>query len=111
LRPADGLLRVTVLDVGQGDAIVVEGPDGRTVLVDAGAGGAYRLDAGERVVAPFLWNRGVLRLAAAVVTHDDADHAGGMAAIRHRFTVRERWDGSGGAGVPRAGGAIATLLA
>ena len=39
LRPADGRLHVTVLDVGQGDAIVVEGPDGRALLVDAGAGG------------------------------------------------------------------------
>jgi competence protein ComEC len=111
LRPADGRLRITVLDVGQGDAIVVEGPDGRTVLVDAGAGGPYRLDAGERVVAPFLWNRGILRLAAVVVTHDDADHAGGMAAVRERFTVRERWDGAAEAGPLALGGAVITPLA
>jgi competence protein ComEC len=111
LRPADGWLRITVLDVGQGDAIVVEGPDGRTVLVDAGAGGPYRLDAGERVVAPFLWNRGILRLAAVVVTHDDADHAGGMAAVRERFTVRERWDGAADAGPLALGGALVTPLA
>jgi competence protein ComEC len=109
LRPADGRLRVTVLDVGQGDAIVVEGPDGRALLVDAGAGGPYRLDAGERVVAPFLWNRGVLRLQAVVVTHADLDHAGGIAAIRDRFTVLEAWDGSG---EPLAlGGAVVTPLA
>ena len=111
LRPADGRLRITVLDVGQGDAIVVEGPDGRTVLVDAGAGGPYRLDAGERVVAPFLWNRGILRLAAVVVTHDDADHAGGMAAVRERFTVRERWNGAVEAGPLALGGAVITPLA
>jgi competence protein ComEC len=111
LRGADGRLRVTILDVGQGDAIVVEGPDGRTVLVDAGAGGAYRLDAGERVVAPFLWNRGVLRLAAAVVTHDDADHAGGMGAVRRLFTVREAWDGAVASGPLALGGAIITPLA
>jgi len=111
LRPADGRLRITVLDVGQGDAIVVEGPDGRTVLIDAGAGGPYRLDAGERVVAPFLWNRGILRLAAVVVTHGDADHAGGMAAVRERFTVRERWDGAVGAGPLALGGAVITPLA
>src|SRR5207245_1247684 len=61
LTRGDGWLRVTVLDVGQGDAIVVETPDGRAVVVDAGAGGPRRLDAGERAVAPFLWNRGVLR--------------------------------------------------
>jgi competence protein ComEC len=109
LRPADGRLRVTVLDVGQGDAIVVEGPDGRTLLVDAGAGGPYRLDAGERVVAPFLWNRGVLRLEAVVVTHADADHAGGIPAVRARFTVRNSWDGADAPLV--LGGAVITPLA
>jgi competence protein ComEC len=111
LRPADGRLRVTVLDVGQGDAIVVEGPDGRVLLVDAGAGGPYRLDAGERVVAPFLWNRGILRLAAAVVTHPDIDHAGGMPTIRELFAIDDRWDGATGLAPLRLGGASVTPLA
>lgn len=91
LRPSDGRLRLSVLDVGQGDAMVVEAPDGRVMLVDAGPGGPLRLDTGERVVAPFLWNRGILRLAAAVTTHDDQDHAGGMGAIRRRFTIADEW--------------------
>ena len=111
VRLPDGVLRVSLLDVGQGEAIVIEGPDGRTVLVDAGAGGPYRLDAGERVVAPFLWNRGILGLTAAVVTHPDADHAGGMAAIRELFTVRTPWDGAPGAGPLVLGGAVITPLA
>jgi competence protein ComEC len=81
------------------------------VLVDAGGGGPYRLDAGERVVAPFLWNRGILRLTAAVVTHDDADHAGGMAAVRARFTIRETWNGAREAGPLALGGAVLTPLA
>jgi competence protein ComEC len=92
LTRGDGRLHVTVLDVGQGDAIVIEAPDGRVVLVDAGAGGPWRLDAGERAVAPFLWNRGVLALHATLTTHADIDHAGGMAAIRRRFRVDETWD-------------------
>ena len=91
IRPADGRLRVTILDVGQGDAIVVEMPDGRALLVDAGSGGPMRLDAGERVVAPFLWNRGILRLAAMAVTHDDSDHAGGTASLRRLFSIGEEW--------------------
>ena len=91
VRPADGLLRLTVLDVGQGDAIVVEMPDGRAILVDTGSGGPMRLDAGERVVAPFLWNGGILRLAGIAVTHDDSDHAGGAAAIRRLFSIDEEW--------------------
>jgi competence protein ComEC len=110
-RPADGRLRVTILDVGQGDAIVVEGPDRRALLVDAGAGGPYRLDAGERVVAPYLWNRGILRLAAAVVTHADIDHAGGMVTIREMFTIDEAWDGAPGLTPLRLGGATVTPLA
>ncbi|HEV8473594.1 MAG TPA: ComEC/Rec2 family competence protein [Methylomirabilota bacterium] len=108
LSRGDGRLRVTVLDVGQGDAIVVEAPDGRAIVVDAGAGGAARLDAGERAVAPFLWNRGVLALHATLTTHADVDHAGGMPALRRLFGARETWDGSTG---PRdVGGARFTPL-
>jgi competence protein ComEC len=94
LAPPSGLLRVTVLDVGQGDAIVIEAPDGRTMLVDAGPGGPMRLDVGERVVAPFLWNRGIRRLATAVTTHADLDHAGGMGAIRRHFSIAVEWTGA-----------------
>jgi competence protein ComEC len=93
LAPPGGRLRVTILDVGQGDALVVEAPDGRVLLVDAGPGGPMRLDAGERVVAPFLWNRGIVKLTAAVTTHDDQDHAGGMGAIRRRFPLASEWAG------------------
>ena len=70
-----------VLDVGQGDAIVVETPDGRPCWSTPGPGGPMRLDTGERVVAPFLWNRGVLAAGRAVTTRT-TDHAGGMPAIR-----------------------------
>jgi competence protein ComEC len=112
VRAPDGRLRVIVLDVGQGDAIVVETPDGQTLLVDAGGGGPWRLDAGERVVAPVLWNRGVLRLAATVTTHDDQDHAGGMRAIRRLFTVGEAWSADGLRATARVvGGVRLTALA
>jgi competence protein ComEC len=111
VRPADGRLRVVVLDVGQGDAIVVQTPDGRTLLVDAGPGGPWRLDAGERVVAPVLWNRGVLRLAAALVTHDDQDHAGGMGAVRRLFRIGEAWTADGLRAMPHVvGGVRFTIL-
>src|SRR5262249_58709977 len=85
LASGDGRLRVSVLDVGQGDAIVIETPDGRAVVVDAGTGGPWRLDAGERAVAPFLWNRGILRLHATLTTHEDIDHARGMAPLPRVF--------------------------
>jgi competence protein ComEC len=111
MRPADGWLRVTVLDVGQGDAIVVEAPNGRALLIDAGGGGPMRLDAGERVVAPFLWNRGILTLAGVVTTHADADHAGGAASVRRLFTTGDGWDAESLAAGPRslAGVTISSL--
>lgn len=111
VRPADGWLRMVVLDVGQGDATVLQAPDGRVALVDAGPGGAYRLDTGERVVAPFLWNRGTLRLAAATTTHDDVDHAGGMPAIRRLFAIAGSWSAAIDARTPILfGGTVVTAL-
>ncbi|MBI4638334.1 MAG: DNA internalization-related competence protein ComEC/Rec2 [Candidatus Rokubacteria bacterium] len=106
LGPPSGHLRLTVLDVGQGDAIVVEAPDGRALLIDAGAGGPMRLDAGERVVGPFLWNRGILKLALAITTHEDQDHAGGVPAIRRWFAIDETWSSAAPSAAPRSIGAL-----
>src|SRR5262249_56199823 len=85
LRPPDGRLRILVLDVGQGDAIVMETPAGATVLIDAGSGGRMRLDAGERGVAPGLWDRGVPRLPAPGPPPHRPDHARGIRARPRRF--------------------------
>jgi competence protein ComEC len=106
VRPADGRLRVTILDVGQGDAIVIEMPDGRVVLVDTGSGGPMRLDAGERVIAPFLWNKGILSLGAVALTHDDSDHAGGAASLRRLFWIGEEWTAANLPEVPRHFGRV-----
>jgi competence protein ComEC len=107
LRPPDDRLRVTFLDVGQGDAIVIELPDGRAMLVDTGTGGPARFDIGERVIAPYLWNRGVRRLAILVTTHEDIDHAGGAPSIRRLFSVGEQWTSTGvTAGLPRFLGGV-----
>jgi competence protein ComEC len=92
VRPGDGKLRVTFLDVGQGDSILVELPEGPRLLVDGGPAGARRLDVGERVLAPFLWNRPAARLDAVAVSHSDPDHSGGLRAVLTRFRVGELWE-------------------
>jgi competence protein ComEC len=92
VAPSDGRLRVTFLDVGQGDAAFVELPDGTRILIDGGPGGERRFDVGERVIAPFLWNRAVGRLDTVAMSHSDPDHAGGLAAILRRFRVKEFWE-------------------
>ena len=107
LRPTERMLRVTFLDVGQGDAILVEMPDGPRLLVDGGPGGAGRLDVGERVLAPFLWNRPLGRLDVVALSHWDADHSGGLAAVLARFPVGELWEsGRGPGGAPETVAAL-----
>ncbi|HSV72641.1 MAG TPA: ComEC/Rec2 family competence protein [Chthonomonadales bacterium] len=71
---------VTFLDVGQADAIVVETCRGGVWLVDAGTPGAAR-----GVVVNWLRARGVNRLSGIVLTHGDADHAGGAPWLIERF--------------------------
>jgi competence protein ComEC len=92
VRPGDGKLRVTFLDVGQGDAILVEAPEGPRLLVDGGPGGARRLDVGERVLLPYLWNRPAARLDVMAMTHSDPDHSGGLGAVLKRMRVGEFWE-------------------
>jgi competence protein ComEC len=69
-------LRVSVLDVGQGDSILLDPADGKPVLVDTGSSDA--------LVAQRLAERGVGPLAALVVTHADSDHSGGAADVFDR---------------------------
>jgi competence protein ComEC len=77
-RPADSL-RVDVLDVGQGDAILLDPPGADPVLVDAGPPGA--------AVGDRLRELGVRSLAALVVTHDQSDHAGGAFGVLESLAV------------------------
>jgi competence protein ComEC len=99
-------LDVTVLDVGQGDAVVLRFPDGTTMLVDAGGRpGGSRFDVGSRVVGPALRARGIRRLDYLVVTHADADHIGGAISIVEEFRPGEVWTG-----VPVAGDAATAAL-
>ncbi len=91
-EPADGSLRLTALDVGMGDALVLGLPAGGAVLVDAGT--AFdSFDAGERVVVPSLAELGYRRLRAVAVTHGDLDHVGGLAAVLREFPVDAVWEG------------------
>lgn len=96
LQRRTNMLEVTAIDVGQGDALLVISPDGRTLLVDAGGqlGPTHSdFDYGEDVVAPYLWSRGITRLDAVALTHAHQDHLGGMNAVLGNFRPRELWLG------------------
>ncbi len=86
--PAPGELHVTVLDVGQGLAVVLRAGDGALVY-DAGPAYPSGFDAGRSVVAPFLRAHDVSRLDALVVSHGDMDHAGGALAVEAAHAPRQ----------------------
>jgi competence protein ComEC len=91
---ARGRLRITFIDVGQGDSALVQFPRGDTMLVDAGGlPGATSFDIGDRVVAPVLRHSGIRRLDTLMVTHGDLDHAGGMFSVVREFRPRDVWEG------------------
>jgi competence protein ComEC len=100
--PAPGILRVVALDVGQGDAIVVELPSGATMLVDAGGRTRSGFDFGDAVVAPALRSLRHLRIDLLVVTHAHQDHLGGAAAILRQFRPAAVWVGRVPSCDPRA---------
>jgi competence protein ComEC len=87
-QPPPATLTVSFLDVGQGDATLIQHPDGSAVLFDGGPpeGGAVRL----------LRRAGVRRLSALVMTHASRDHHGGLAEVVARIPVGLLLDGGDG---------------
>jgi len=86
-------LRVTFLDVGQGDAAVVEFPGSKVLLIDAGGTPSGEFDSGESIIAPFLRSRKILKVDYLLVSHPRIDHYGGMKTIVREFAPSELWSG------------------
>jgi competence protein ComEC len=82
---------ITFLDVGQGDAAVIEAPGGAVALVDGGGAFDEAFDPGERIVEPFLRARGVTRLDLVALSHPHPDHLNGLPRILARFPVGALW--------------------
>ncbi|MBP1999130.1 competence protein ComEC [Paenibacillus shirakamiensis] len=94
-----GMGRVQVLDVGQGDCILITTPTGKNILVDGGGTvtfgkpkEAWKIrkdpyEVGEKLVVPLLKKRGIHQIDALVITHGDQDHIGGLQAVLDTFPV------------------------
>lgn len=91
---------VAFLDVGQGDAILIRTPANRTVLVDGGGTvrfhrpdetwrlGREPYEVGKDLLVPLLMKRGVRQIDWMIVSHGDADHVGGLAAVAARLPTK-----------------------
>jgi competence protein ComEC len=85
-------LRLTFIDVGHGDSILVEFPKGKRMLIDGGGLHEDRFDIGKNVIAPFLWGKKIRRIDVLALTHPDPDHLKGLNFIASQFSVGQFWD-------------------
>ena len=88
LKP--GEFKAVVFDVGQGLAVYVQ-TENHHLLYDVGPTMGMKQSAGDRVIAPFLQAHRIQALDAVVISHFDADHAGGLKAITEHFPIYQRW--------------------
>lgn len=101
-----GVLRVTMLDVGQGDSVLVDLPDGRAMLIDGGGEVGSPYDPGRAVVGPVLAARRRARVDVAVLSHPHPDHFGGLVSALPGVEVGALWD----TGEGEAHGAYGAML-
>lgn len=86
LLPGPGAFRLTVLDVGQGLAVLVQTQQ-HALLYDTGPRFNDTADAGNRIIAPMLRSIGVTHLDTLMVSHQDSDHSGGARSLLETVPV------------------------
>lgn len=103
------VLRITAIDVGQGDALLIDLPDGRAMLVDGGGFVGSPLDVGERALLPLLRRRRRGRLDVMVLSHPHPDHYKGLVSVARHVEVGQLWDNGTSRGNAGAGQLVAAL--
>jgi len=87
----DSSLRLTFLDVGQGDSTLIRLPHGKRILVDGGGLASSPFDLGERVLLPYFLSKNIGRIDTVVLTHPHPDHYGGLKSVVGALHPRELW--------------------
>jgi len=84
-------LRITVIDVGQGNSILVRFPGGDNMLIDGGGFSDSNFDIGRHVIAPFLYHERIKNIGTVVLSHPHPDHLLGLIYIMNNFDPDQVW--------------------
>jgi len=85
-------LRITVIDVGNGFASLLELPGGHTMLIDGGGfSDNAAFDVGASILAPFLWRKKIRTVDTLILSHPNSDHLNGLIYIADNFHVKKIW--------------------
>lgn len=88
-------LKITIIDVGQGSANLLELPGGKCIMIDGGGFSDNSIfDIGERVVAPYLWRKKIATVDTLILSHPNSDHLNGLIYIATHFNVKKIWTNS-----------------
>lgn len=82
----DNTYKITMIDVGQGDSILIEFPHNKeNIMIDTG--GNYNYDLNKNIIIPFLKSKGIKKLSNLIITHGDFDHMGSSINLINNFKV------------------------
>ena len=85
-------LRVTVIDVSDGSAALLEIPGGYTIMIDGGGfSDNSSFDVGSRIIAPLLWKKKIKTVDLLVLSHPNSDHLNGLIYLADQFNVKTLW--------------------
>ena len=78
-------LEITILDVGQGDSILISYPNNKgNIIIDTGSENDYRI---RKEIIPYLKSKGITKISFMIISHGDEDHVGGAPNLIDNFTV------------------------
>ena len=85
-------LRITIIDVGDGSASLLEIPGGYTIMIDGGGfSDNSNFDVGSRIIAPLLWKKKIKTVDLLVLSHPNSDHLNGLNYLADQFNVTTLW--------------------
>jgi competence protein ComEC len=84
-------MKITIIDVGQGNSILIQFPHGENMIIDGGGFSKSSFDIGKGVVAPFLYKQRINNIKMAILSHTHPDHLLGLIYILNNFNVRQVW--------------------